>query len=160
MSVFRLTQHTHERLTQSGSIRDSNENTGYETNRVVAEFDYRQNLHMECGVVAMEPPPPYTIAMKELTQQMESAEREGRGIRSVIRDRTTTDGYVPMASPVNPVIRESPPPYEERERAAGSNRPGNSEDRGRRNSELILLASIPLSDNQLRFGHNAVANRV
>jgi hypothetical protein len=41
----------------------------------VAEFDYRQNLHMECGVVALEPPPPYTIAMKELTHQVDG-ERE------------------------------------------------------------------------------------
>lgn len=156
MSVFRLTRHTYERLTQSGSIRDGDENAGNETNRVVTEFDYRQNLHMECGVVALEPPPPYAIAMKELTRQMESAEREGRGTR--VRATNDRSGYTPVASPVNPRIRESPPPYEERERAGG-NRPGNAESRGRRNSELILLTSIPLSDNQLGVGHNA-ATRV
>lgn len=118
MSVFRLTRHTYETLTQSGSIRDSDENAGHENNRVVAEFDYRQNLHMECGVVAMDPPPPYAIAMKELTQRRMGrvdTQREERG-----RAANDRSGCLPMASPVNPGIRGSPPPYEEREQAGGT----------------------------------------
>ena len=79
MSIFRLTQHTYHRLTQSGSIlscsgEEGNTAGGGGSNRtgsrgggqIVTEFDYRQNLHMECSVMALEPPPPYAIAMKEL----------------------------------------------------------------------------------------------
>ena len=115
MSVFRLTQHTYQILTQSGSVRDDGDATTLpryvsQSNRVVTEFDYRQNLHMECGVVALDPPPPYAIAMKELPHNRTERERGGASKRSSCN--------IPMASPVS---RGSPPPsYEERERAGAS----------------------------------------
>lgn len=149
MSEFRLTQHTYQRLTQSGSIRDDSNASTFprfvsETNQVVTEFDYRQSLHMECGVVALEPPPPYT--MKEIPHCMDRGDTERANGE---RGANEPNSYTPMTSPVN---RESPPPYEERERMGANG--GSSEER-RRKSELVLLTSTPLN-----AGHSATGTRI
>lgn len=155
MSVFRLTRHTYERLTQSGSIRDGSDANAFprcvsETNQVVTEFDYRQNLHMGCGVVALEPPPPYAIAMKELPHCMD------RGNTQRVASERGADECSTVASPGN---RGSPPPYEERERRGANG--GSGEERQQRNSEIILLTPIPLSDNQFsNIRHSAAGNRI
>lgn len=149
MSVFRLTQHTYQILAQSGSVREDGDAATLPrhmgpNNRVVTEFDYRQNLHMECGVVALDPPPTYAIAMKELPQNHAKRER-GASMHS---------GNIPMASPVS---RGSPPPYKERERA-GADRGGREEPN--RDSEVIRLASICLTDNNELGQHHPNGDRI
>lgn len=79
MTVFQLTQHSYRRLAQSNSslhqsIREPN--ISLDSGSYNHDFDYRQTLHMECGVVALEPPPSYTVAMKELDQQLKEAKTD------------------------------------------------------------------------------------
>ncbi len=165
MGVFRLTQHTYHRLTQSGSLLNQNDGdvrvryeddigTRYENDarRLVTEFDYRQHLHMECGVVALEPPPPYTIAMKELTHR---TDRGGHTARA--REEGEVDEGFLMGSRGEDqgTSKGSPPPYNQMD-GAGVNRSGNEERAGRGNSELILMDSMPRAETQeLSNGSNS-----
>ena len=144
-----LTQHSYRRLTQNTSslldqsISDVNrsfEEGGY--SQEVTEFDYRQTLHMECGVVALEPPPSYTVAMKELGHQLRESSRE----RGVSEEEGRSEDSENYASDDNPGSnsKETLPPYTERDRASLGDRswdihrmiPG-------RNRDVIQLNILP-----------------
>lgn len=85
--------------------------------QVVTEFDFRQSLHMECGVVALEPPPSYTAAMKSVQ------ERTGGQKEAVVGDSHRglgDESHVPFSSARGEVQangkmmpKGSPPPYRE-----------------------------------------------
>ncbi len=144
MTVFQLTQRSYRRLTQSTSsiLDQSITNLRFEDhgdhNREVTEFDYRQTLHMECGVVALEPPPSYTMATKELGHQIHENSPDANTTQE--QPETSENGDTNPSS-----IKESSlPPYEERERAGLGDRnwdidrmmPG-------RNSDFIQLNVFP-----------------
>lgn len=79
-----------------------------EGSRVVTEFDFRQSLHMECGVLALEPPPSYAAAMKTVQVQSKG------GQRAVSVRESNIDGPDPTSTPITRTLpKESPPPYHE-----------------------------------------------
>lgn len=148
MSVFRLTQHNYRRVTSRGNstILDSREMSvrymDEGESQVVSEFDYRQNLHLECGVLALEPPPPYAEVEKDVEQvgeegnQNDEVEEEGdeRNYAAVLCVQPSTSG------------RGEPPPYQERDRAASRlrNMVSRAVRVGRyRRREAIQLGSLP-----------------
>lgn len=172
MSVFRLTRHTYQRLTQSGSFQnqiseESNASAsrhGNETSQFFSEFDYRQNLHMECGVMALEAPPSYAIAMKELSHDDTDNTRQPRErgeLTNWTQQREEGATRVPSAAQLGQQSIGGPPPYDDRGR---NNRYGNvvasgggsssNEVAERRDSEIILLSSLTMSpQNQAAMGN-------
>lgn len=154
MRVLRLTQHSYRRLISSSSTAvNHNESFGYEdqNRHEVTEFDYRQNLHMECGVVALEPPPSYAAAMKEqhhkrpreenshCSSSTGQEEEEGDEDRVERRENYTSIIHLSSAG--------SPPPYDEDGESLVTNRREREGPPGR-NRELIRLAVYPVSANQ------------
>ncbi len=61
-SNSRDNQQSYRRLTR-GSSTIMNLSFEEDGGQVVTEFDFRQSLHMECGVLALEPPPSYTASL-------------------------------------------------------------------------------------------------
>lgn len=119
-----------------------------EGSQVVSEFDYRQNLHMECGVVALEPPPPYTAVEKDLEQQTQ----EGAASEEEVEGEERNYAAVLCMRPRN--TRESPPPYDERDRARRIKNMVSKAVRvvGRRNSEAIQLGTLQMRESSSSNG--------
>lgn len=153
MRVLRLTQHSYRRLISSSSTAvNHNESFGYEdqNRHEVTEFDYRQNLHMECGVVALEPPPSYAAAMKEQHHKRPREEnspcssstgQEEEGDEDRVERRENYTSIIHLSS------AGSPPPYDEDGESLVTNR-REREGPPSRNRELIRLAVYPVSANQ------------
>lgn len=153
MSVFRLTEHSYRRLTSSNSSTIINQNSSAgrsyadeESSQVVTDFDYRQSLHMECGVVALEPPPSYTVAMEGLHQQIqggstseeegETDERPSQNHAALLRMNSGNDREFPP-----------PPPYDESDRGRRSRVNGRVRVGLHRNNEVIQLRVLPVSES-------------
>lgn len=122
---FQEGQHNYTRRTR-GTSTLLNLSFEEEGSRLITEFDFRQSLHMECGVVALEPPPSYAAAMKTFNkqtgQQRELAEGqqrevvEGGGCRVSHNESTTmfiTSARGEVSASGMMVSKGSPPPYRE-----------------------------------------------
>lgn len=117
--------------------------------QVVTEFDYRQSLHMECGVLALEPPPSYTTAMNNPTDH----QAQGGSTENEEEKRVSVNyrAALQLSAKNN---RGSPPPYDgNRDRACRSR--GTTE--GHRNSEIIQLTDIS-DDSKFESDDAAISN--
>jgi len=105
-------------------------NMSFEEDRgqVVTEFDFRQSLHMECGVLALESPPSYTAALKNARGEAPRLDASNTSINSDVKkqnvkDQTTGELSGQMlrrdreASGRENVSRRSLPPYSEETRS-------------------------------------------
>ena len=151
MNVFRLTQHSYQRISRENSTILNNQQMSMsyedEGSNIVSEFDYRQCLHMECGVVALEPPPPYTAAVVKTAGQQST--REGAASEEQVEGEERNYDSVQC---IHQGSRNTipPPPYEERDRARRiRNLVSKAVGRfgGRRNNEVIALRTLSTSES-------------
>ena len=87
---------------------------------IVTEFDFRQSLHMECGVLALESPPSYTAALKNTREEAQRLDADNTSINgeSTSKDQAReASGRVSVRERVARArenVRRSPPPYSEK----------------------------------------------
>ncbi len=113
MRMLRLTQTGYRRLTGGSSTRDMELGRRI-GNDDITEFDYRQNLHLERGVLSLEPPPSYTVAMSQVNGESEEYQSETNG------EQESEDSSTNNTAVLN--MKGSLPPYDPRHSTTRSSR--------------------------------------